>query len=196
LLRDVPAVPATRPVAQETARLELVALRAAEVRALVEGDVDQAGRSAGVSFPSMWPTHADARAGLPWHLRALERNEVEASWRIRVIVERASRRVVGSINLKGPPDVDGDVEVGWGIDEPHRRRGYAVEAAEAVVAWALAQPRVHSLSATVPDDNEASRRVAERIGMVRTSQTRRELPLWRRGRAPQEVGRQGRGREP
>ena len=34
--------------------------------------------------------------------------------RIRVIVERASDSVIGSINLKGPPNDVGDVEIGWG----------------------------------------------------------------------------------
>jgi hypothetical protein len=52
------------------------------------------------------------------------------------------------------------------------------EAAGAVVAWVLRQPRVTSVSATVPDENLPSQRLAAKLGLVR-GETRRDLPLWR-----------------
>jgi [ribosomal protein S5]-alanine N-acetyltransferase len=167
-----------RPATIESDRLDLVVLLPAEIEALIAGDIERAGWLAGVRFPQGWPNHADARNGLPWHLRTLQAHEEQAAWRIRVIVERSSRRVIGSINLKGPPNADGDVEIGWGLVEDSRRRGYASEAAGAVVAWVLRQPGVSSVSATVPEENLPSQRLAAKLGLVRTAETRRDLPLW------------------
>jgi ribosomal-protein-alanine N-acetyltransferase len=176
-----------RPPKIESERLDLVALLPAEIEALIAGDIERAGFRAGVRFPLDWPTDSDARDGLSWHLRALQADEKQVAWRIRVIVERSSGSVVGSINLKGPPDADGDVEIGWGLTEEHRHRGYAFEAALAVVAWVLQQPEVRCISAAVPDDNLSSQRLAAKLGLVRAGETRRDLPLWRT--TAQDTGR-------
>ena len=170
-----------RPATIETQRLRLIALLPDEVEALVAGDEESASRSTDIVFPSGWPVEPEAREGLPWHLRHLRANDVHIPWRIRVIVERESGSVIGSINLKGPPDSTGDVEIGWGLVEGCRRRSYAFEAALAVVKWAAAQASVRSVSATVPGHNAASERLAAKLGMVRSHETRRDLPLWRLG---------------
>jgi RimJ/RimL family protein N-acetyltransferase len=167
------------PETIETKRLRLVALLAHEVEALVHGDAEGASRFVGVTFPPGWPEEREAREGLAWHLRYLQADAAHIPWRIRVIVERVSGSVVGSINLKGPPSAVGDVEIGWGIVERCRLRGYALEAASAVVAWVAAQPGVRSVSATVPSGNIASQRLAARLGMAPTTDIRRALPLWR-----------------
>jgi [ribosomal protein S5]-alanine N-acetyltransferase len=169
-----------RPALLETPRLQLITLLAEELRALIACDTERAGQLAALSFPSGWPEIPGNREGLPWHLKQLEAYESHRAWRVRVVVERARQLVIGSITLKGPPDRDGDVEIGWGIDEAFRLEGYASEAAAAVARWASAHPELKSLSATIPDDNVASQRVALRLGMVRTAERRREDPLWRR----------------
>jgi hypothetical protein len=111
------------------------------------------------------------------HLRADIR---QRAWRIRVIVERQTGVVVGSVNMKGPPDEGGDVEIGWGVSEDRRRRGYAFEATAAVIGWAERQPGVESFSATIPETNLVSQRLARKLGMTMTSHSRRDLPLWKR----------------
>jgi RimJ/RimL family protein N-acetyltransferase len=108
----------------------------------------------------------------------LRADAAEVPWRIRVMVELDSGVVIGSINAKGPPDPRGDVEIGWGVSTTHRRRGFAFEAAAAVIQWAIAQPRVRSVSARVPEDNEASGALAAKLGMVRTALLRDGLPVW------------------
>jgi RimJ/RimL family protein N-acetyltransferase len=180
-----------RPAALETDRLRLVVLLPEEVEALIAGDAVGAGRRAHVSFPPGWPAEREAREGLPWHLRHLRADAAQVPWRIRVIVERTTGLVIGSINLKGPPDADGDVEIGWGLVEGWRGRGYALEAATAVMDWVAGQADVTWVSATIPEDNIASQRIAARLGLIRTPLTRRDLPLWRRAArsAPAVSGR-------
>jgi len=159
----------------QTSRLVLVALLPEEIEALIAGDLARFAALSGFRFPPDNPTIGD----LPWHLKAIQADERHLAWRIRVIVERSSKMVVGSINLKRPPSDAGDAEIGWGLIENVRGKGYATEASAAVIRWAQQQPGVASISATIPDDNHPSQRLAQRLGMVRSSERRRDLPLWK-----------------
>ena len=76
--------------------------------------------------------------------------------------------MAGTIHLKGPPGVAGSVDLGWEVEPADRRQGLATEAAHAVLRWVLTQPRVRRVTARIQDDNAASIRVAERLGMRRT----------------------------
>jgi ribosomal-protein-alanine N-acetyltransferase len=164
-----------RPPSIQTERLVLVVLLPEELEALIGGDLQRFAVLTGFTFPPDNPSIGD----LPWHLRAIQTDGRQLPWRVRVIVERSSNSVVGSINLKGPPSAAGDVEIGWGLMESVRRRGYATEASAAVIRWALEQPGVSSVSATIPDDNYPSERLAKRLGLIRTNEARRDLPLWK-----------------
>jgi RimJ/RimL family protein N-acetyltransferase len=164
-----------RPPNIETERLALVALLPEDIEALITRDFARFAVLSGFRFPPDNPDIGD----LAWHLRAIQADEKHLPWRMRVIVERSSKTVVGSINLKGPPSSAGDVEIGWGLVEDVRGRGYATEASAAVIKWAREQPGVNSISATIPDDNYPSQRLAKRLGLTRTTETRRNLPLWK-----------------
>lgn len=168
-----------RPPNIQTERLLLVVLLPEEIEGLLAGEVGPVALRIGFAYP---PDDPNRDVDLSWHLAALRAHSDQLPWRIRVIVERSSNTVVGSINLKGPPNADGDVEIGWGLNENARRKGYATEAAAAVIEWSFQQPEVRSVSATVPDDNSPSQRVAARLGLTPTSERRRNLPLWRRER--------------
>jgi len=169
-----------RPALIETQRLQLLTLLPEELRALIAVDTARARELTGVSFPPGWFADPGRAEGLPWHLRHLEAHETHRAWRVRVVVERATQLAIGAITLKGPPNAEGDVEIGWGIDLAYRRQGFATEAANAVTQWASTHPGFRSLSATIADDNLGSQRVAMRLGLVRTSEQRREEPLWLR----------------
>lgn len=81
----------------------------------------------------------------------------------RLIVERDSGLVVGSIGLFWPPD-EGILEIGYGIVPSRRGRGYAPEATRALAAHALTAPGVRTVVATVELSNPASVRVLEKSG--------------------------------
>jgi RimJ/RimL family protein N-acetyltransferase len=73
--------------------------------------------------------------------------------------------VVGGIGLFGPPE-DGQVEIGYGIVESRRGRGYATEAARALIEAALSLPGVTEVVAGVDPGNPASVRVLEKAGLT------------------------------
>lgn len=86
----------------------------------------------------------------------------------RQIVERASGLVVGSISLLWPPN-DGAIEFGYGVVASRRGRGYAAEAARAMVSFALTSPQIHTVYADVDETNPASIRVLEKAGLHRVA---------------------------
>ncbi|XVS61471.1 GNAT family N-acetyltransferase [Actinosynnema sp. CA-299493] len=81
----------------------------------------------------------------------------------RLLVERDSGLVVGSIGLFWPPD-DGVVEIGYGVVPSRRGRGYATEATRALTDLAFTAPGVRAVRAEVELSNPASVRVLEKAG--------------------------------
>jgi len=160
-----------------TSRLILLPAAPEQIRAIIAGDYAQASKLIGADVPIGWPHESEAIEGLPWHLSALERDPHQRLWRIRFIVETAKNALIGSVNLKGPPTQE-DVEVGWGIVVNARRRGYATEASRAVIDWVFETETACRVTATVPESNEASQRVARNLGMAKTGEIRRGLPVW------------------
>jgi RimJ/RimL family protein N-acetyltransferase len=92
--------------------------------------------------------------------------------RALAVVERASGELVGHMDFH--PWL-GAREIGWAIGRPYQRRGYATEAARALMAHAFERLRCHRVVATCQPENVASWRVMEKLGMRRESHFRQHL---------------------
>jgi ribosomal-protein-alanine N-acetyltransferase len=128
----------------------------------------------GVALPPEWP-HADLLDVLPLQAAAGPSEERFGVW---VMIERETRAVVGDIGFLGPPGAAGTVEIGYSVIPDRRGRGYATEAARALVDWALRQPGVRGVVAGCEKENVASIRTLERLGFTRTGEAGGQL-RWR-----------------
>lgn len=92
--------------------------------------------------------------------------------------------VIGDAGVVGPPDVDGDSELGYGLAASRRGEGLMTEAVTVLCAWAERQPDVRRLVARVRPGNEASARVLLRVGfeLQGPDPHDRGHVLWVRGR--------------
>jgi RimJ/RimL family protein N-acetyltransferase len=81
------------------------------------------------------------------------------------LVRQEDSVVVGDIGFHAPPDSGGTVTVGYGLAARARGQGYATEALQALIGWALAQPGVQGVEADTAHGNVPSQRVMERAGM-------------------------------
>lgn len=77
---------------------------------------------------------------------------------------KADRSFVGRVGLWRPEGWPG-LELGWTLARAHWGRGYATEAGRASMEFAWTELRAAELISLIQPDNEASRRVAERLGM-------------------------------
>jgi RimJ/RimL family protein N-acetyltransferase len=81
--------------------------------------------------------------------------------------------MIGHAGFHGPPGVNGPgaadaVEVGYTIYEPHRGKGYATEAARALIGWARDERAIRHFIASVAPDNVPSLALVRRLGFVQT----------------------------
>lgn len=159
----------------ETQRLVLVACTPELITAL-DSDRASAGRLLAATLPDGWPD--DELGGLlaiyaPWVAEDPSRMGY-GPW---VVTARNEAVVVGSAGFQGTPKEDKSIEIGFGTHPEHRNRGYAAEAAEALLEWGLAQPTVARVVAKCDPNNVPSVRVLEKIGMNRLGETDGML-LW------------------
>jgi ribosomal-protein-alanine N-acetyltransferase len=153
----------------ETDRLVLLALTAEFVAALK--DHSAAERLFGAAIPDGWPdTELDGLLRIygPWIAEDSDRLGY-GPW---VLIARDEASVVGSAGFMGKrPDNGEPIELGYGVHPDYRNRGYATEATQALVQWALAQPPVERVVAKCDPANAPSVRVLEKIGMTRHGET-------------------------
>lgn len=107
-----------------------------------------------------------------------DRAEVSPDWIARVrastsadpwthgfaMMHRASNAVIGSCAYKGPPDADGIVEIAYGVNPAYQGRGYATEAAKALVEFAFSSGQVRLIRAHTRPEPNASTRVLMKCG--------------------------------
>lgn len=81
------------------------------------------------------------------------------AWKILL---RSDGTEIGDAGFKGGP-IRGAVEIGYGIEDAFRGKGYMTEAAGALVEWAFGQNGVYVVHAQTEEGNAASRRVLEKL---------------------------------
>jgi RimJ/RimL family protein N-acetyltransferase len=74
---------------------------------------------------------------------------------------------------QSPPAV---AEIGWAFAPPYSGRGYATEAAAALITMAFDHYPLHRVYANLDPLNERSAALCERLGMTREAHTRRDFP--------------------
>jgi len=77
--------------------------------------------------------------------------------------------VIGTCGFASPPDPDGVAEIGYGIAPSYQGKGYASEAAAALVDFASRDARVKTVRAHTLAQTNASTRVLEKCGFQKIS---------------------------
>jgi len=148
--------PVPEPI--KTERLTLEAMSVAYLKALLLEDVDAATRDMNAITP-MWLAKEMKHFAL-YRLGQLIADPSLREWLGRAMVlvdEEGQRRVIGSIGFDGRPDeVEGWLEIGYSVDPPYRRRGFAREAAEAMYDWAYRTHGITRFVASVSPENVPS----------------------------------------
>ncbi len=100
-----------------------------------------------------------------WLARVQAATEADAVWTLGfTLVHRATEAVVGQCAFKGSPSGDGAVEIAYMVAPEHQGKGYATEAAKALVAFAFTSGQVRIVRAHTLREQNASTRVLIKCG--------------------------------
>ena len=180
-------------------RLRIVPATPELTRAALAGP-RQLAEALGASVPATWPPEYLDPQSLEYTLERLAEGPEQATWWLHFIVLEASNgecTVIGSGGYKGPPSVDGTVEVGYGIVSDQRRKGHASRATREWVARAFAVPSVQRVIAETLPELTPSIGVLDKCGfrligvgsepgVIRFEQTRAEYAAALDASAPDE----------
>lgn len=142
----------------DTERLSIRIATDAEMRALIAAEPTDEMKAAYGEMLDGALTHPDRRQ---WY----------AVW---FICLKGGERI-GDLCFKGV-SAEGSTEIGYGILPEFRGRGYATEAVNAAVKWALNQPGIVTVEAETDAGNIASQQVLEKAGFRATGQMGEEGP--------------------
>ncbi|MDD4291164.1 MAG: GNAT family N-acetyltransferase [Clostridia bacterium] len=92
-----------------------------------------------------------------------------------LIIRKSDSVAVGSADFKCPPDENGEVEIGYGLNKEFEKHGYMTETVRAMCTWAFIRKDVHTVIAETELDNIASQSILKRCGF---EIYRRETTLW------------------
>jgi RimJ/RimL family protein N-acetyltransferase len=141
-----------RPGDEELVR---AALSAGEPESLPPGSPSRPEEVAGWLADGV---HAPRRSGTGVHL---------------MMLDKTAGKIVGSISLFHADWEVRSSEIGYGVAEGERGKGYATEALMALSGWALSTGGIQRAWLTANTDNLPSVRVAEKAGFTREGTLRR-----------------------
>lgn len=128
---------------------------------------DQLGRALNASIPLLWPPE-NLRDALEFFAGNMESTPDNTEWVAYYWLSTSEipnqRVLVGSGGFKGEPDANGEVEIGYGTLDEFQGKGYATEAVNALVSWALSQNHAKLVMAEALEENLPFLRVLEKAG--------------------------------
>lgn len=167
-----------------TQHLRLHGLSLEEARLAVQGEHQALAARIGAHVPANWIEPALPKR-LPGIVTRMAEHPEEAEGWVWVVIDRQAGAVVGDIGFHSPVRGRESVEIGYLLFEEARGRGFATEAAGALMTWALEQPGIERVTMQVEPENAASLRVAEKLRMRETTPEDPRYRCFERLQAPE-----------
>lgn len=105
-----------------------------------------------------WPD-GDVMETLPRIINNLSRVEAPTGFESWMIIRRDTLEVIGDLGFKGLNHEAENADLGYGIIKEERRKGYAAEAATALIRWAFSTEMVREITAQCAIENTGSIRL-------------------------------------
>lgn len=149
-----------------SARLEVVLMTGECLAAVLAGEHERAEAIAGFRIPRDWPDEHDAH-WLRLRVQQIRDDPATEPWFAHGMILPATREMVGHIGFHGPPNDGVWLELGYTVFPEHRRKGYAVEAAEALMTYARAEHGIKRFVLSISPENTPSLEMAAKMGFGR-----------------------------
>lgn len=146
----------------DTNNLRLITVERVHVEALSR-DKRELAAVLGVTVPDGWPLFPEAFSLPADESRRSGRSS--SGWPAYFFVHPRERALVGNGGFAGEPDGSGVVEIGYEIAPEHQNRGFATEAARAMIDYAFAHEGLQAVIAHTLAGANASNSVLRKVGM-------------------------------
>lgn len=147
----------------ETERLYLVPLTAKQI-ALWVNDISALEKELNCSYQAepMQDIFLEIVKGQVEKTAADETNYLYHSFWF--LIRKSDHVVIGSADFKDVPDVNGEVEIGYGLGKEFEHKGYMTETVKAMCDWIMDQPGITHVIAETDVDSSASQSILKRCG--------------------------------
>lgn len=146
----------------QTKRLLLVAATPALLDAELES-YEKLGEMLQAHVPLDWPPGEYDRAAIEFFRDSLSSKPENVGWYGWYAIDKLSAALVGAGGYMGPPDKNGQVEIGYSMVSEYQGRGYATEMVHGLINRVLSYWGGHIIARTTTE-NIASMRVLEKCG--------------------------------
>lgn len=151
-----------------TSRLRLRPMSVEFLEACLRKDTTAAERLIGLKIPNDW---FEQGSFIKLRLGNCVEDPAYQPWSVRAIGLDATQEMTGYIGFHSRPNADylkefvlEGCEFGYTIFTPHRRRGYALEAAQGLMRWASAEHHVRNFVLSISPANLPSTAMAAKMG--------------------------------
>ncbi|MDS0524705.1 GNAT family N-acetyltransferase [Clostridium sp. SHJSY1] len=158
-----------------TNRLTLIPITLEITKSLIAGSSKEI-EELGIKCDKKWPTE-DTMDILPIIRNSLEESKTPTGFETWMIVDTVNKKVIGDIGFHGRPDKNGQVEVGFGLVEHERGKGFGVEALNSIMNWLNDQESVNIIKAECLIDNKPSATILKKAGFKEVNRDD-ELIYW------------------
>lgn len=84
---------------------------------------------------------------------------------------KAENKMVGDLCIVGEPNEKGEIEIGYGIYEEFRGKGFMTEIVSGIIEWAKTQKKVKSIIASTDKTNISSFKVLQKNNFIKIGET-------------------------
>jgi ribosomal-protein-alanine N-acetyltransferase len=161
----------------KTERLRLIPLNAENLKLLID---NQKAMELKLSL-----NHSDEflndelRQAIEYRLSKVLNDKQNYLWNTNwLIVSKVNNCTIGGIMLKGLPNENGEIIIGYYTNPKYQGNGYMTETINSIKSWLLSQPDVQYIIADTEKGNIASHRVLEKTGAEMYKETE-ESYYWR-----------------
>jgi ribosomal-protein-alanine N-acetyltransferase len=81
-----------------------------------------------------------------------------------IVVDKKINTIVAELGFKGPPNIKGEVEIGYGTMPDFQGNGYMTAAVKSIIEWATERNDIKTILGSVDKKNSPSIRVLEKNG--------------------------------
>lgn len=90
-------------------------------------------------------------------------------------ISKSENKMIGDLCIVGEPNVEGEIEIGYGTYEEFQGKGFMTEIVGGIIEWSKMQPTVKAITASTDKKNTASFKVLENNNFIKIEETDTEF---------------------